>query len=82
MLVMHMCNQCKKASETRAQTPPSEIERRGVIVWSPPWDVRGWEVTEGFWNKWGFLMKGCDDVLEATNYWRGQRGEEPLVFEL
>lgn len=62
--------------------PQSEIERRGVIVWSPPWDVRGWEVTEGFWKKWGFLMKGCYDVLEATNYWRRQRGEEPLVFEI
>lgn len=62
--------------------PQSEIERRGVIVWSPPWDVRGWEVTEGFWKKWGFLMKSCDDILEATNYWRRQRGEEPLVFEI
>ncbi|EEA19245.1 hypothetical protein TMatcc_010199 [Talaromyces marneffei ATCC 18224] len=62
--------------------PQSEIERRGVIVWSPPWDICGWEITEGFWKKWGFLMKGCEDILDVTNYWRRQRGEEPLVFEV
>jgi len=39
--------------------PASEIERRGVIAWSPPWDVSGWEVSEGFYRKWGWSFKGC-----------------------
>ncbi|EED12139.1 conserved hypothetical protein [Talaromyces stipitatus ATCC 10500] len=60
--------------------PQSEIEHRGVIVWSPPWDVSGWEITEGFWNKWKWLLTGCEDMLVATNYWRAKRGEYPLVF--
>ncbi|OAP55753.1 hypothetical protein AYL99_09905 [Fonsecaea erecta] len=51
----------------------------GGIVWSPPWDISGWELSEGFWRKWGWMMKGCaGEVLEATNRWRRQRGEEEL----
>ncbi len=60
--------------------PASEIEHRGVIVWSSPWSISGWEVSEGFWCKWSWLLEGCRDMLYATNYWRGRRGEEPLVF--
>jgi hypothetical protein len=62
--------------------PASEIEQRGVIAWSPPWDVSGWEVSEGFWRKWAWSFKGCGDALEATNKWRKERGEKPLVFEI
>jgi len=62
--------------------PASEIEQRGVIAWSPPWDVSGWEISEGFWRKWGWSFKGCEDVLKATNRWREKRGEEPLIWEL
>jgi hypothetical protein len=62
--------------------PHSECEKRGVIAWEPPWDISGWEVSEAFWRKWAWSFKGCWDVLEATNKWRRQRGEEPLVFEL
>jgi len=62
--------------------PDSECAKRGVIAWSPPWDVSGWEISEGFWRKWGWLMRGCGDVLEATNKWRELRGEEPLVVEI
>lgn len=58
--------------------PHSEIEQRGVIVWSPPWDVSGWEMSEGFLRKWGWSLKNCDDILNATNTWRRKRGEEPL----
>ncbi|KAJ3540351.1 hypothetical protein NM208_g5099 [Fusarium decemcellulare] len=28
--------------------PESEVEHRGVIAWSPPWDPSGWELSEGF----------------------------------
>ncbi|KAL2430857.1 hypothetical protein ABEF95_013967 [Exophiala dermatitidis] len=62
--------------------PASEIERRGVVIWSPPWHIGGWEVTEGFWHKWGWLLKGCTEILEGTNRWRRQRGEDDLVWEV
>ena len=62
--------------------PASEIEQRGVIAWSPPWHVSGWEFSEGFWRKWGWSLKGCPEALEATNKWRRKRGEKPLVVEL
>lgn len=63
--------------------PADEVERRGVVAWSPPWDVSGWEMSEGFKREWGWLFRGCEDVaLEATNRWRGQRGEEAMVWEI
>ncbi|KAJ2982428.1 hypothetical protein NQ176_g1386 [Zarea fungicola] len=58
------------------------IEMTGVIVWGNPWEVDSWEVTEGFLKRWGFLFKGCYGAMAATNYWREQRGDEPLVFEI
>lgn len=62
--------------------PASECEQRGVVAWSPPWHISGWEVSEGFWRKWAWSFKGCTEVLEATNRRRRERGEEPLVFEV
>ncbi|KAJ5363417.1 uncharacterized protein N7496_009130 [Penicillium cataractarum] len=59
--------------------PDDEIERRGIIAWSPPWDIMGWEMSEGFLRKWGWLFKGLPGALEATNRWRMERGEEPFV---
>ncbi|KAI0892766.1 hypothetical protein F4806DRAFT_499591 [Annulohypoxylon nitens] len=61
--------------------PDDEIERRGIIAWSPPWDVTGWEMSEGFLRKWGWLFKGVPGALEATNRWRMERGEEPIVHD-
>jgi hypothetical protein len=61
--------------------PASECEQRGV-AWSPPWHISGWEVSEGFWRKWGWSFKGCQEALEATNRWRREREEEPLVFDV
>ena len=57
------------------------IELTGVLVWGDPWEFRGWEVTEGFVKKWGFLLKDCSEIIVATNQWRTMRGDEPLVFE-
>lgn len=56
-------------------------EKRGFIAWNDPWDVDGWEVTEGFVRKWGFLLAGCAGMMKATNRWRRLRGERPLVLE-
>ncbi|KAI1774482.1 hypothetical protein F4818DRAFT_84584 [Hypoxylon cercidicola] len=61
--------------------PDDEVERRGIIAWSPPWDITGWEMSEGFLRKWGWLFKGLPGALEATNRWRIKRGEEPFVYE-
>ena len=60
----------------------SDVEQRGLIAWSDPWSPDGWEVTEGFAKKWGYLLKGCHQLLASTNRWRGLRGEDPLVFEI
>ncbi|KAH7144119.1 hypothetical protein B0J13DRAFT_595705 [Dactylonectria estremocensis] len=51
----------------------------GLVSWSDPWDINGWEVTEAFVEKWGFLLQGCGDVLVATNVWRDMRDEDPLT---
>lgn len=56
----------------------SDLEERGVLVWSDPWCVGGWEVTQGFCNKWGGLLRGCYDFVEVSNRWRALRGEEKL----
>lgn len=58
------------------------VEMTGLLVWNDPWRPEGWEVTEGFARKWGFMLKGCERLLSSTNRWRAQRGEEPLVVEL
>jgi hypothetical protein len=59
------------------------VERRGYLVWGEPWCARGWEVSEGFVRKWGFLLAGCEEeVMGATNRWRSMRGEDGLVVEV
>lgn len=61
----------------------NEDEAR-LIVWKDPWDPSGWEVTEGFLRKWGFLLRGDgdDDMVRATNRWRALRGDDPIVWEV
>lgn len=58
----------------------NDCERRGMVVWSPPWHYEGWELSEGFVRKWGWSIKGCEGILEATNKWRSIRGEQPLTL--
>ena len=53
----------------------------GLRVWSNPWEPDGWELTEGFVRKWGFLVEGCTDLFRATNRWRELRGDEPMAVE-
>lgn len=56
-------------------------DETGLIVWRTPWHPSGWEVSETFLRKWNWVVKGCDDLIKSTNYWRGIRGEEPLVLD-
>lgn len=50
----------------------------GLIVWGDPWDVSGWEVAEHFARKYLWMLEECDDVIQATNYWRAMRGLRAL----
>ncbi|KFA56277.1 hypothetical protein S40293_00156 [Stachybotrys chartarum IBT 40293] len=50
-----------------------------LLVWGVPWDVRSWEASEPLLRKWGWLLEGCGEILDATNYWRGKRGERRLT---
>jgi hypothetical protein len=49
-----------------------------LLVWGDAWDARSWEVTPAFLKKWGWLLEGCSEFLEATNNWRAKRGERPI----
>ncbi|KAK8876870.1 hypothetical protein PGQ11_001816 [Apiospora arundinis] len=62
--------------------PDDEVERRGVVAWSPPWDIAGWEMSEGFLRKWGWLFRTVPGALEATNRWRRERGEDPFDISI
>ncbi|KAI1174999.1 hypothetical protein F4777DRAFT_350643 [Nemania sp. FL0916] len=59
-----------------------EVELNGILVWGDPWTETGWEVTQGFAKKWGFMLKGCDILIDATNRYRAARGEGRLVLEI
>lgn len=52
----------------------------GLRVWTNPWEPDGWEVSSSFVSKWGFLIKGCNDLFRSTNRWRAFRGEKPLCW--
>ena len=58
------------------------VEVRGMIIWGEPWSEEGWEVTQGFADKWGWILKGCAKVIEISNRWRENRGEERLIVEV
>jgi hypothetical protein len=57
-------------------------EHMGFVAWETPWDVRGWEMSQGFVDKWGWLLTGCGEMVEATNWWRNVRGEGRLAIEV
>lgn len=58
-----------------------DTQRRGFLVWRDPWSAAGWEVSDGFVKKWGFLLTGCTNFLESSNYWREARGEDRLEVD-
>ncbi|PKS13061.1 hypothetical protein jhhlp_000402 [Lomentospora prolificans] len=51
-----------------------------LIVWGEASDWRSWEVTGEFLRKWGWLVRGCAEMVAATNYWRQKRGETRIIF--
>lgn len=58
------------------------FEKPTLITWGEPWDPRGWEVSAAFLRKWGWLLRGCGEIIDATNYWRERRGEKRLTIDL
>ncbi|KAH9907598.1 hypothetical protein F4778DRAFT_547822 [Xylariomycetidae sp. FL2044] len=62
--------------------PADKLHECGLIIWDPPWDIAGWEMSPGFIKKWGWLLRDCPEALEATNKWRSKREEPPLVWEI
>lgn len=54
-------------------------EWAGLVVWGEPWDPQSWEISVPFLQKWGWLLRGCPEIIVSTNHWRGQRGEEPIA---
>ena len=58
------------------------VKELGIVAWSDPWHISGWEVTEAFAKKWEFLFKGCDEIVVVSNQWRSARGEDPLILEI
>jgi hypothetical protein len=55
--------------------------RPNLIVWGASEDYRNWEIGPVFLEKWGWLLSGCVEVLETTNYWRVRRGEKMLSLQ-
>ncbi len=77
-LMSGMCAEYGRESRRDEHSPGSG----GLLVWSNPWEPGGWEVTEGFIRKWGFLVEGCTDLFEATDRWRAMRGQDSLQLHL
>lgn len=59
----------------------SEGNQPALIVWGDGSDGGGWEVNAAFVRRWGWLLRGCADMMAATNYWRAKRGEKRIVFD-
>jgi hypothetical protein len=49
-----------------------------LIVWGDACNPQNWEVTPEFLRKWGWLLNGCEEFLDATNRWRVKRSEVPI----
>lgn len=53
-------------------------EKASLIVWGESSNPECWEASVLFFRKWGWLLQGCPELLEATNKWRQSRGERLL----
>lgn len=50
----------------------------GMVIWGDPWLPHSWEVSEFFIQKWSWVIKGCPDIIQSSNFWRAQRGLKRL----
>ena len=52
-----------------------------ITVWgSQPWSSMGWEVSQNFADRWGWILDG--ETIRCSNFWRMERGEAPLHIQL
>lgn len=65
---------CEDVAEANLQN----TERPSLIVWGDASLPHSWEASPLFLRKWGWLLHGCPEMLEATNRWRQSRGERLL----
>lgn len=56
--------------------------RKGLIIWGEPHEMKSWEATPGFLEKWARIVEGCDELVEVSNHWRMKRGEEPMRLRM
>lgn len=57
-----------------------DVLELGLKCWGRnPWNERGWELPKEFVEKWWFLID--ERIVETTNFWRVERGEEALVWK-
>ncbi|KAJ9481256.1 hypothetical protein VN97_g12235 [Penicillium thymicola] len=59
--------------------PSQEV---GIRVWGEAWDPFAYEFSEAIIRKWSWMATDCPDIVKSSNYWRRQRGEKPIVFEV
>ncbi|KAJ5941277.1 hypothetical protein N7516_001445 [Penicillium verrucosum] len=59
--------------------PSQEV---GLRVWGEAWDPFAYEFSEAIIRKWRWMATDCPDIVKSSNYWRRQRGEKPIVFEV
>jgi hypothetical protein len=55
-------------------------DEASMIVWADPWDAAQWEFSPSFFVRWGFLLQGCQDMIQTTNLWRSRRSAPRLEF--
>jgi hypothetical protein len=67
--------------EDIAEVNLMNTERPSLIVWGDASIPHSWEASPLFLWKWGWLLQGCPEMMEATNRWRQSRGER-LFFTL
>ncbi|KAL4795297.1 hypothetical protein BDV19DRAFT_398959 [Aspergillus venezuelensis] len=46
----------------------------GMMVWGDPWMPENWEASEFFVAKWGWVIRGCPEIIVSSNRWRDRRG--------
>lgn len=49
-----------------------------LLIWGDASNPQNWEIGAEFLKKWVWLLRGCEGLLETTNYWRTRRGEDPI----
>lgn len=69
-----------KSKKKKKKKKPEDGAKNGMILWGEAHDVTNWEVTKEFAEKWSWALKGCDDLIVASNRWRLKRGEAPLAL--